>query len=226
MTKSELIAHLAAENPHLRQPDIELIVATVFEEITAALARGDRVELRGFGAFSAKQRDARTGRNPRTGAAVPVEGKAVPYFKPGKELRERVNGGRAAAQPAAAPAPRPIREALMLRWILLAPLLILLILFGLSNRQEVYLYLWPFDLAWAAPLSVAILVIGALFFLLGAARHLGRRAGASRPGPQGRGCRPRPLGRAGGIPRRGGPQIGPVPPPAGTNLARLQRPAA
>jgi integration host factor subunit beta len=93
MTRSELIAQLAAENPHLRQPDIELIVATIFDEITAALARGDRVELRGFGAFSAKRREARTGRNPRTGAAVAVEGKAVPYFKPGKELRERVNGG-------------------------------------------------------------------------------------------------------------------------------------
>ena len=91
MTKSELIAQLAAENPHLRQPDVELIVATIFDEITAALARGDRVELRGFGAFSAKRRDARTGRNPRTGAAVPVAGKAVPYFKPGKELRERIN---------------------------------------------------------------------------------------------------------------------------------------
>jgi integration host factor subunit beta len=102
MTKSELIAQLAAENPHLRQPDIELIVATIFDEITAALARGDRVELRGFGAFSAKRRDARTGRNPRTGAAVPVAGKAVPYFKPGKELRERINGGAAAAAVAAA----------------------------------------------------------------------------------------------------------------------------
>ncbi|MFH5923348.1 integration host factor subunit beta [Roseomonas xinghualingensis] len=93
MTKSELIAALAAANPHLRQPDVELIVATIFEEITAALARGDRVELRGFGAFSAKKRDARTGRNPRTGESVAVSGKAVPYFKPGKELRERVNGG-------------------------------------------------------------------------------------------------------------------------------------
>lgn len=93
MTKSELIAHLAAANPHLRQPDVELIVATIFNEITTALSRGDRVELRGFGAFSTKNRDARTGRNPRTGEAVDVAGKAVPYFKPGKELRERVNAG-------------------------------------------------------------------------------------------------------------------------------------
>ncbi len=93
MTRSELIAQLASANPHLRQPDVELIVATIFDEITAALARGDRVELRGFGAFSTKKREPRTGRNPRTGSAVSVDGKAVPYFKPGKELRERVNGG-------------------------------------------------------------------------------------------------------------------------------------
>ena len=93
MTRSELIAALAAANPHLRQPDVELIVASILEEISAALARGDRVELRGFGAFTAKRRDPRTGRNPRTGEAVEVTGKAVPYFKPGKELRERVNGG-------------------------------------------------------------------------------------------------------------------------------------
>ena len=93
MTKSELIAQLAAENPHLRQPDIELIVATIFEEITAALARGDRVELRGFGAFSAKQREARTGRNPRTGTRVSVTEKNVPFFKTGKEMRERLNNG-------------------------------------------------------------------------------------------------------------------------------------
>ncbi|HYF07652.1 MAG TPA: integration host factor subunit beta [Acetobacteraceae bacterium] len=98
MTKSELIAHLAAANPHLRQPDVELIVATIFNEITGALARGQRVELRGFGAFSTKRRDPRTGRNPRTGEAVEVSGKAVPYFKPGKELRERVNAGPPAGQ--------------------------------------------------------------------------------------------------------------------------------
>lgn len=93
MTRSELITQLAAANPHLRQPDVELIVTTIFDEIITALARGDRVELRGFGAFSTKRRDPRTGRNPRTGTAVAVDGKAVPYFKPGKELRERVNGG-------------------------------------------------------------------------------------------------------------------------------------
>lgn len=91
MTRSELIAGLAADNPHLRQPDLELIVSTIFGEITEALARGDRVELRGFGAFTARKRDARTGRNPRTGATVAVAGKAVPSFKPGKELRERIN---------------------------------------------------------------------------------------------------------------------------------------
>jgi integration host factor subunit beta len=100
MTKSELTADLAAANPHLTGRDVELIVATVFDEITAALARGERVELRGFGAFTVKHRDARTGRNPRTGEAVPVEEKAVPFFKAGKELRERVNKGRPLRPPA------------------------------------------------------------------------------------------------------------------------------
>jgi integration host factor subunit beta len=93
MTKSELIARLAARNPHLFQRDVERIVSTIFDEITRALARGDRVELRGFGAFSVKEREARTGRNPRTGEAVPVAEKAVPFFKTGKQLRERLNGG-------------------------------------------------------------------------------------------------------------------------------------
>jgi len=97
MTKSELIAHIAGANPHLRLPDVERIVTTIFEEITAALARGDRVELRGFGAFSTKAREPRIGRNPRTGEAVQVAAKSVPYFKPGKELRERINKGAAAA---------------------------------------------------------------------------------------------------------------------------------
>ena len=94
MTKSELIQRLAERNPHLLQRDAERIVATILEEIIAALAHGDRVELRGFGAFSIKRRAARTGRNPRTGEAVDVDAKVVPYFKTGKELRERlINGG-------------------------------------------------------------------------------------------------------------------------------------
>ena len=93
MTKSELIAELAGANPHLPARDVELIVSTVFDEITAALSRGDRVELRGFGAFSVKSRPARKGRNPRTGEAVNVDAKHVPYFKTGKELRERLNVG-------------------------------------------------------------------------------------------------------------------------------------
>jgi integration host factor subunit beta len=80
-------------NPHLYQRDVERIVSTIFDEITAALARGDRVELRGFGAFSVKQRDARVGRNPRTGESVEVDRKVIPFFKTGKQLRERLNGG-------------------------------------------------------------------------------------------------------------------------------------
>jgi integration host factor subunit beta len=92
MIRSELIQKIAEENPHLFQRDVERIVNTIFEEIVEAMARGDRVELRGFGAFSVKKRDARTGRNPRTGEAVPVEEKHVPFFKTGKLLRDRLNG--------------------------------------------------------------------------------------------------------------------------------------
>ncbi len=91
MTKSELITRLAEANPHLYQRDVERIVTTIFDEIAVALARGDRVELRGFGAFSVKHRPARAGRNPRTGAHVPVDQKSVPFFKTGKEMRERLN---------------------------------------------------------------------------------------------------------------------------------------
>ena len=93
MTKSELIARLAEANPHLYQRDVEHIVTTIFDEITAALARGDRVELRGFGAFSVKERGSRVGRNPRTGDAVEVASKFIPYFKTGKQLREKLNAG-------------------------------------------------------------------------------------------------------------------------------------
>lgn len=91
MTKSELIQRLAERNPHLYLRDVEKIVDTVFDEITGALVKGDRVELRGFGAFSVKHREARTGRNPRTGETVQVEAKRLPFFKTGKALRESLN---------------------------------------------------------------------------------------------------------------------------------------
>ncbi len=91
MTKSELIQRIAELNPHLYHRDVERIVTTIFEEISEALASGDRVELRGFGAFSVKQRDSRVGRNPRTGDAVQVAEKHIPFFKTGKLLRERMN---------------------------------------------------------------------------------------------------------------------------------------
>ena len=91
MTKSELIQKLAEANPHLYQRDVERIVTTIFDEITEALANGDRVELRGFGAFSVKERGSRVGRNPRTGESVSVSAKYIPYFKTGKQLREKLN---------------------------------------------------------------------------------------------------------------------------------------
>lgn len=93
LIRSELVAAVAAGNPHLTQRDIERVVTTIFDTIGEALATGRRVELRGFGAFSTRDRDARTGRNPRTGTAVEVDAKRVPYFKPGKDLRERLNVG-------------------------------------------------------------------------------------------------------------------------------------
>lgn len=91
MIKSELVQAIADKNPHLYQRDVENIVNAIFDEITDALSRGDRVELRGFGAFSVKNRPPRNGRNPRTGVTVHVEEKWVPFFKTGKELRERLN---------------------------------------------------------------------------------------------------------------------------------------
>ncbi|MGF0537569.1 integration host factor subunit beta [Agrobacterium sp. ES01] len=91
--KSELVQIVAAHNPHLYHRDVENIVNAVLDEITDALAAGNRVELRGFGAFSVKNRPSRSGRNPRTGESVFVEEKWVPFFKTGKELRERLNPG-------------------------------------------------------------------------------------------------------------------------------------
>ncbi|GLK57043.1 integration host factor subunit beta [Methylopila capsulata] len=102
MIKSELVTRIAAENPHLYQRDVENIVNAILDEIVDALARGDRVELRGFGAFSVKARPARVGRNPRTGEHVPVDGKVVPFFKTGKEMRVRLNKDDPAAAEASA----------------------------------------------------------------------------------------------------------------------------
>jgi integration host factor subunit beta len=91
MIRSELLQALAKENPGLRPEEIDSVVSCFFDEIATRLARGGRIELRGFGAFSTRERDARKGRNPRTGDAVDVPGKRVPYFKPGKEMRARLN---------------------------------------------------------------------------------------------------------------------------------------
>ena len=91
MIRSELVQKLCRDFPDLNQREVESIVSAIFESITDQLAHGGRVELRGFGAFSTRKRDARVGRNPRTGEAVEVDAKRVPYFKPGKEMRERLN---------------------------------------------------------------------------------------------------------------------------------------
>lgn len=93
MIRSELLQALGRDNPDLRAEEVEQVVDIFFDEISARLAEGGRVELRGFGAFSTREREARKGRNPRTGDTVDVPAKKVPYFKPGKEMRERLNGG-------------------------------------------------------------------------------------------------------------------------------------
>ncbi|MET0546406.1 MAG: integration host factor subunit beta [Caulobacterales bacterium] len=94
MLRSELVEALAEKNKNLLTTDVEKVVDVVLEEIAKALERGDRVELRGFGAFSVRKRDARVGRNPRTGDTVNVEAKRVPFFRAGKEIRQKLNGGR------------------------------------------------------------------------------------------------------------------------------------
>lgn len=110
MTRSELIAALAADHPHLTLADVERIVTAMFDEMTVALAEGGRVELRGFGAFSVKQRQARTGRNPRTGETVDVMEKTVPFFRAGRELREMVNAGTKTPKPDEADEAMPKRK--------------------------------------------------------------------------------------------------------------------
>jgi integration host factor subunit beta len=99
MIKSELVLKIAEQNPHLYQRDVENIVNAILDTIADALARGDRVELRGFGAFSVKKRDARTGRNPRTGETVSVSEKVIPVFKTGKDMRLRLKGATAGNSP-------------------------------------------------------------------------------------------------------------------------------
>lgn len=99
MTKSELIEKVASKQPQLSQKDVELAIKTLLEGMSQTLATGGRIEIRGFGSFSLHYRSARTGRNPKTGESVDLSGKYVPHFKPGKELRERVNGGEEVAEP-------------------------------------------------------------------------------------------------------------------------------
>ena len=91
MIRSELVQKLCGDFPDLTQREVEGVVAAIFDSITEQLSQGGRVELRGFGAFSTRKRDARVGRNPRTGQSVDVDAKRVPYFKPGKEMRDRLN---------------------------------------------------------------------------------------------------------------------------------------
>ena len=93
MTKSELIEKLAARQTQLSLKDVELVVKNIIEHMAQSLAKGDRIEIRGFGSFSLHYRAPRVGRNPKTGQSVQLEGKYVPHFKPGKELREKVNEG-------------------------------------------------------------------------------------------------------------------------------------
>jgi integration host factor subunit beta len=103
MTKSELIERLAARQTHLMQKDVELAVKQILDRISLALAKQDRVEIRGFGSFALHHRPSRIGRNPKTGEPVTIPAKHVPHFKPGKEMRERVNAGAAASSSSSAP---------------------------------------------------------------------------------------------------------------------------
>lgn len=99
MTKSELILALSVRQTHLAQPDVELAVKSVIDQMADSLSEGSRIEVRGFGSFSLHFRPPRMGRNPKTGSVVSLSGKYVPHFKPGKELRERVNAAARSGRP-------------------------------------------------------------------------------------------------------------------------------
>ena len=153
MIKSELVQRISMANPHLYQRDVENIVNAILNEITGALARGDRVELRGFGAFSVKNRPARTGRNPRTGAHVAVAQKSVPFFKTGKEMRERLNksggvAGRCAPARCARLSLLRARGLTMRKFVtafVLIPLAIVIVMFAVANREIITVSFDPFD---------------------------------------------------------------------------------
>src|SRR6476620_1632594 len=154
MIKSELIQKIAAANQHLYHRDIERIVNVVFNEIVEALSRGDRVELRGFGAFTVKHRAPRVGRNPRTGAAVSVAEKFVPFFKTGKDLRERLNeekaaGSRQSRTISIARGPSATAKELQVlrrawKYVLGVPAAIIILTLAVINRHGVRLVLDPF----------------------------------------------------------------------------------
>ena len=191
MIKSELVQRIAEHNPHLYQRDVENIVNAILDEIVAALARGDRVELRGFGAFSVKHRPARAGRNPRTGAHVPVDQKSVPFFKTGKEMRERLNRDHGTPRPAPkdviarfgrdrsllrdAPRRSPSRREKVMRKFLTAliliPLGLIFVVFAVANRHFVTVSFDPFistdpSFGVTLPLFVVIIVV-AIFGVVG-----------------------------------------------------------
>ena len=148
MIKSELVLKIAEQNPHLYQRDVEKIVNAILDTIADALARGDRVELRGFGAFSVKKRDARTGRNPRTGESVSISEKVVPGLQDGQgnAAAAQRSGSEGRSKAAARPVIR--REVSVIRFLkalILLPVAILIVLLAVANRAPVTLSLDPFS---------------------------------------------------------------------------------
>ena len=191
MIKSELVQRIASQNPHLYQRDVENIVNAILGEITSAMAKGDRVELRGFGAFSVKHRPARTGRNPRTGAHVSVDQKSVPFFKTGKEMRERLNrpgailgscflrsSGMLWSWPGLSrPSVFEVEASQVFRKIvstlIVVPLAVVIIAFAVANRQSVTVSFDPFSST--SPAYAATLPLFVLIFVVAYSRRADRR---------------------------------------------------